>query len=350
MNSLKILSNEEFADLMTSKTIHKAKSQAVYPMDNVFPPIDRTTFTLSKKLVFSVFDSMILRAKVQMEHQGKTAPTMISAGLMDGTIVHATFLNWLTLAMAQSHQLAFTEHLVPRTQYIRPRAFWTTVGEKARPSIRLEETPTQFSRMFQWHILDSKTFADSKILLAVVTTWSSITSAPTSWGYWTYIRKDGTRQPFSGLEQYNKEVKEISIETRLRSFDPQGSFRNSHFMVVAEAYNHLSLGQFIALMFSMEFHPEHYSSVTLDAYVDRFINKIILAVSVEARGVLKPLVQDTVDHSQVIRSLLYGMSPLVNMTFPPNESSFATSTGELAFGSPYGYAVTPEDLFTVLNK
>jgi hypothetical protein len=174
-----------------------------------------------------------------------------------------------------------------------------------------------------------------KILLAVVTTWDSTTTPPIVWGFWTYVRGDGELQPFTGGdEQYTREKQAVMLETRLRAFDPQGLYGPSHFTVSAEAYNHLSLGQFIALMCSAEFYHGHYSPLVLDKYVVRRIKKMF------------PAAAGGTDHSDVVRTILFGMVPPFNAsTLGTGESSYAFPIlGELSRRSPYAYGITPRDL------
>ncbi len=270
-NSLSILSREEFSDLLNSKAVQEFGSQAAYPQDNLFPALDTKKFSIPESTVRHFFP------------RSKKDPIQISRRLMITKESIPAFLDWLTIVMAKSHRNAFTNYLVPNTLYLRSRETWST----RRPERGANEMVKKFSRTFQWAIVDSPTFkGTAKILLAVVVTWISSTTAPTCWGYWTYITREGTPMsfrrtvPIEEAEEvanntYKMENAAMEKETRMRAFGPQGLYRNGNFTVRAECFNHLTLGQFVGLMVSAEFYPAHYSSAVLDTYVEMFIMRLV---------------------------------------------------------------------------
>ncbi|MHA1682525.1 MAG: hypothetical protein ACTSUE_16425 [Promethearchaeota archaeon] len=348
IHALSTLNKEEFVDLLQSKATQSNQAQPLPGLflsspENIFPSLTITKLLLSQRNVYHIFDSSSVSRVLSEKKNLKIARTSISSRITSVGKKNVLLLDWLTIVMAQARRKFFAEYALPRTLYIRPRDTWPRMEtEKTRPDPSIfTGTPVNFSRTFQWHLLDSNVFTTEvdkgtplKVLLAVVTTWNSTTTPPISWGFWTYVRKDGKRQPFTdGDEQYNKEKQAMMLETRLRSFDPQGQYEQSHFTVSAEAYNHLTLGQFIALMFSAEFHRSHYSPFVLDDYVSKYIN---------------PMFPDaeTGDHSDDIRTMLYGIVPPVNTSIiKTGESPYAFPTlGNMALRSPYSCAITPEGI------
>lgn len=370
IHALTILNREEFVYLLQSKVTQSDQVQPIPSLflsspENVFPSLKQTKLLLTYDTVYHVFDPPSASRALSEKMITGSARASISKRISSNEEFPQTLLlDWLTIVMAQARRKFFTEYTLPRTLYIRPRATWPRAGtDKTRPVI--EETQSNFSRIFQWHIVNSSVFKSIrrhdipgdeftpveegkgeiplKALLAVVTTWTSATSPPTSWGFWTYIRNDGVPQPFTnGSDQYNQEKQAMMLKTRLRSFDPHGIYEANHFTVSVETYNHLTLGQFIALMCSAEFHHSHYSPLVLDHYVTRHIKTMFPTTDTRSER----------DHSDVIQTILFGAVPPVNVSIIGNEESIYAFPvlGDISMFSPYSYGITPVDISFETNE
>jgi hypothetical protein len=348
-HSLSFLKDGEFVDLINSKTTHLAQSNGTYPAskDNLFPALKDARLDLTEETVYTVFErSRALRRRKEGESSANISPRF-------ATTKSAEFiLDWLTVSMARMHSKHFVDYGVPHTLYVRPRATWPSAesSESSKPGRPAFSTSETFSKMFQWHVMDSRAYLpeQKKILLAIVTSWGSVTTPPTAWGFWTYIElgENPTQSVtmFESREQYEAEMQSVRIQTRLRSFDPSGIYGPSHFTIACEAYNHLTLGQFVALMFSIEFHPSIYSPLVLDNYIARYIRYVV------------PRNDNGSDNSDAVRTILFGVEPPVNVFLPSSidlrgdpgtaESPYAPfpTLGIPSMRSPHEMATTPASI------
>lgn len=211
------------------------------------------------------------------------------------------FVDLVTLSMAEAQRWLLTNHNIPFTLYLRPRALWT---KDARPSIGKGDTSLTmvFSRMFQWDLVPSPNIPEAYILMAVVTSWTATSIPPTCSGFWTYLTRDGQPQKISSEELYMQENAYAEARARTISFDPKGTFHNENFSVSVSSYNHLAPGEFISLLASAEAHPIHYGSTTLDDYAGTYYSA------------LKTQDPDTFTDLNFLRLFLFSRKPLVNIS------------------------------------
>lgn len=339
-HSILSLRDEEFADMVQSKT------QATFPSlteENLFPSLKHTKLSLTEDRVYEVFER-----KRDFENRAHRldAPPLGGGGMMISSKMSTPkgqlrdefnhfFLDWLTVTMAQARSRNVTEYAVPQTLYLRPRAESSEEGASSPTAGVSLARGSSVTRTFEWHVLDSHSFPDERmVLLATVMTWESTTSPPFVWGFWTYLRKGEPEGPFRSMihneDQYVREKEAVKQKIRGLTFDPQGLFQPEHFTVDCEAYTHLTLGQFIGVMFSAEFQPSPYSPFVLDQLVKKYIQYIL------------PGLSDYGDDSDAVRAMLFGLEPLVRDS-KAKESAYAFPIlGHLPRISPYEYAITPD--------
>ena len=331
------LSEDEFLDLFEG-IYHSLGGTKLHgtEVSNLFPPMKDNPLSIERSLLKTIFS--------REEGEISITKSLLNA---DETM-HRAFLDLLTIGMAIStfrDASSSFRSLQPVTLYLRPRATWSTdvSSDSARnPTLlmttlrKMQAKVHPFSRTFQWHLFPSPTVKGHTsgdtpfVLLAVVTSWNrSSTTVPNVWGYWTYLTLDDEKEnvklfSYQSFEQYKEERKAMEIETRLRAFDLYGMYKHNHFLVNVEAYNHLSIGQFVAMMSSAEeksFDPfrvthslpygELYSPFVLDSYVSQYLIQLLPT-------------EVSKDHSDAIRCFLLTLEPLLSLPKEVSESHLDT--------------------------